>query len=62
MPARYQIRLQQGGSDLSKGQQRIAPVQALLALRDDRKVLVLDEFTSQLDSGTESRILRNLRP
>lgn len=63
MPARYETVLQQGGSNLSKGQQqRIALAQALLALRDDRKVLVLDEFTSQLDSETESRILRNLRP
>jgi ABC-type multidrug transport system fused ATPase/permease subunit len=63
MPAGYDTMLQQGGSNLSKGQQqRIALAQALLALRDDRKVLVLDEFTSQLDSETESRILRNLRP
>jgi ATP-binding cassette subfamily B protein len=63
LPARYDTLLQQGGSNLSKGQQqRIALAQALLALGEDRKVLVLDEFTSQLDSETESRILRNLRP
>jgi len=63
MPASYFTVLQQGGSNLSKGQQqRIALAQALLALRDGRKVLVLDEFTSQLDAETESRILRNLRP
>jgi ABC-type transport system involved in cytochrome bd biosynthesis fused ATPase/permease subunit len=43
-------------------QQRIALAQALLALGDDRKVVVLDEFTSQLDSETEGRILSNLRP
>uniref|UniRef100_Q022W7 ABC transporter related n=1 Tax=Solibacter usitatus (strain Ellin6076) TaxID=234267 RepID=Q022W7_SOLUE len=53
----------QGGANLSKGQQqRIALAQTLLALTGDRKVLVLDEFTSQLDSETEARILRNLRP
>jgi ABC-type multidrug transport system fused ATPase/permease subunit len=63
MPRGYETELQQGGSNLSKGQQqRIALAQALLALRHDRKVLVLDEFTSQLDSETEARILRNLRP
>lgn len=63
MPARYHTVLQQGGSNLSKGQQqRIALAQALVALRDDRKVLVLDEFTSHLDAETETRILRNLRP
>jgi ABC-type multidrug transport system fused ATPase/permease subunit len=63
MPTNYLTPLQQNGSNLSKGQQqRIALAQALLALRDGRKVLVLDEFTSQLDAETESRILRNVRP
>jgi ABC-type multidrug transport system fused ATPase/permease subunit len=63
MRAKYQTRLRQGGSNLSKGQQqRLALAQALLALKDNRKVVVLDEFTSQLDSDTESRILRNLAP
>jgi len=63
MPASYATVLQEGGSNLSKGQQqRVALAQALLALRDDRKVLVLDEFTSHLDAETESRVLRNLRP
>jgi ABC-type multidrug transport system fused ATPase/permease subunit len=53
----------QGGLTLSKGQQqRIALAQALLALEDDRKVLILDEFTSALDSETEERILANLGP
>lgn len=63
MPKKYHTRLRQGGSNLSKGQQqRLALAQALLALKDDRKVVVLDEFTSQLDSETESRILRNIVP
>jgi len=63
MPAGYLTTVFQGGANLSKGQQqRVALAQALLALGDDRKVLVLDEFTSQLDSETESRILENFRP
>jgi ABC-type multidrug transport system fused ATPase/permease subunit len=40
--------------------QRVA--QALLAMADDRKVLILDEFTSQLDSETEERIMGNILP
>jgi ABC-type multidrug transport system fused ATPase/permease subunit len=63
MPAGYLPQIRQGGANLSKGQQpRIALAQALLALSDDRRVVVLDEFTGQLDSETEGRILRNLRP
>jgi ABC-type multidrug transport system fused ATPase/permease subunit len=63
MPAGYLTPILQGGANLSKGQQqRIALAQALLALGHDRKVIVLDEFTSQLDSETEGRLLRNLRP
>ena len=59
----YQTRVRQGGSNLSKGQQqRIALAQAILALDDGRKILILDEFTSALDSETEARILRNLMP
>ena len=53
----------QGGVCLSKGQQqRVALVQALLAMRDDRKILILHEFTSALDSETEEQILRNVQP
>lgn len=53
----------QRGVTLSKGQQqRIALAQALIALTDDRRVLVLDEFTSALDSCTEERILANIEP
>jgi ABC-type multidrug transport system fused ATPase/permease subunit len=63
MPAGYLTMVLEGGANLSKGQQqRIALAQALLALGDDRKVVVLDEFTSQLDSETESRIISNMRP
>ncbi len=63
LPKKYHTKIRQGGSNLSKGQQqRLALAQALLALKDDRKVVVLDEFTSQLDSDTETRILRNIVP
>ena len=35
---------------------------ALLALDEKKKVLVLDEFTSALDSQTERALIENLRP
>lgn len=63
MPEKYKTRIGQGGTSLSKGQQqRIALAQALLAMDDRRKILVLDEFTSALDSETEERILANIEP
>jgi ABC-type multidrug transport system fused ATPase/permease subunit len=64
MPGKYNTRIGNGcGVSLSKGQQqRVALAQALLAMTDDRRILVLDEFTSALDSETEERILRNLEP
>lgn len=63
MPAKYRSRMGQGGLTLSKGQQqRVALAQALLAMQDERRILVLDEFTSALDSETEERILQNLEP
>jgi ABC-type multidrug transport system fused ATPase/permease subunit len=63
MPEQYQTRMRQAGANLSRGQQqRIALAQALLALDDSRKILILDEFTSALDSGTEAAVLRNLMP
>ena len=63
MPLKYRTRIGQGGLSLSKGQQqRVALAQALIAMTDERKVLVLDEFTSALDSETEERILRNIEP
>jgi ABC-type multidrug transport system fused ATPase/permease subunit len=62
MPAGYNTLLGPGGVHLSKGQQqRIGIAQALLALRD-RKVLILDEFTSALDSRTEQQVIDNLKP
>ena len=63
MPDKYKTRIGQGGVMLSKGQQqRVALAQALLAMRDERRIIVLDEFTSALDSETEERILRNIEP
>jgi ABC-type multidrug transport system fused ATPase/permease subunit len=63
MPNGYWSTAGQRGVTLSKGQQqRIALAQALVALTDERKVLILDEFTSALDSGTEQRVLQNMRP
>ena len=63
MPKKYQTRIGQRGVTLSKGQQqRMALAQALLAFEEQRKVLILDEFTSALDSETEGRILANLEP
>jgi ABC-type multidrug transport system fused ATPase/permease subunit len=63
MPLKYKSRIGQGGASLSKGQQqRVALAQALIASTGERKILVLDEFTSALDSETEERILRNLAP
>jgi ABC-type multidrug transport system fused ATPase/permease subunit len=63
MPLKYRTRVGLNGTMLSKGQQqRIGLAQALIALQNDRKILVLDEFTSALDSETEARILRNLEP
>jgi ABC-type multidrug transport system fused ATPase/permease subunit len=63
MPDKYKTRIGQGGVSLSKGQQqRVALAQALLAMTGERRILVLDEFTSALDSETEERILRNIEP
>jgi ABC-type multidrug transport system fused ATPase/permease subunit len=63
MPQKYRTRIGQGGLTLSKGQQqRVALAQALLALDADRRILILDEFTSALDSETEEHILANLQP
>jgi ABC-type multidrug transport system fused ATPase/permease subunit len=63
MPAGYESRAGSGGVTLSRGQaQRLGLAQALVSMSEDRKVLVLDEFTSALDAVTESRVLENLRP
>jgi ABC-type multidrug transport system fused ATPase/permease subunit len=62
MPEGYDTILGPGGVHLSKGQQqRIGLAQALLGLKD-RRILVLDEFTSALDSRTEQQIIDNLKP
>ena len=62
MPQGYHTIIGQRGATLSKGQQqRLALAQALVAL-PDRRILVLDEFTSALDSKTEQHILTNLAP
>ena len=63
MPQGYATKIGQRGVTISEGQQqRIALAQALLALNDGRKILILDEFTSALDSKTEEQVLRNLIP
>ena len=63
LPMKYKTRLGERGMTLSKGQQqRIAMAQALVALNEDKKVLILDEFTSALDSETERRLLTNIKP
>ncbi len=62
MPDGYHTLIGQRGTTLSRGQQqRIALAQALLAMKD-RKVIVLDEFTSALDSKTEEELLKNVTP
>jgi ABC-type multidrug transport system fused ATPase/permease subunit len=62
LPDAYHTRIGQRGTTLSKGQQqRIALAQALIAM-DNRKIVVLDEFTSALDSKTEQEVLENLTP
>lgn len=63
MPNGYNTMLGGRGQTLSKGQQqRIALAQALVALTESRRVLILDEFTSALDAKTEALIMRNLKP
>lgn len=63
MRLKYRTTLGEGGVNLSKGQQqRIAIAQALVALNDDKKILILDEFTSALDSETECQLIENIRP
>lgn len=62
MPNGYDTVLGPGGVHLSKGQQqRLGIAQAVIALHD-RPILVLDEFTSALDSRTEQQIIDNLKP
>ncbi len=59
----YHTKIGRAGVTLSKGQQqRIALAQALLALDGNRRIVILDEFTSALDAETEERVLRNILP
>lgn len=60
----YQSRAGEHGKNLSGGQrQRVAIAQALLSLQDpEKKVVLLDECTSNLDAETEAAILRNIWP
>jgi ABC-type multidrug transport system fused ATPase/permease subunit len=63
MPLGYDTKIGRGGATLSKGQQqRIALAQALLALDKNRRIVILDEFTSALDAETEDRVLDNILP
>jgi len=62
MPEGYHTLIGQRRTTLSRGQQqRITLAQALLVLQN-RKIVVLDEFTSALDSKNEEELLRNLAP
>ncbi|KAA6461804.1 ATP-binding cassette domain-containing protein [Acidobacteria bacterium AB60] len=60
----YQTRAGEHGKNLSGGQrQRVALAQALLSLDDpEKRVVLLDECTSNLDAETERTVLRNLWP
>jgi ABC-type bacteriocin/lantibiotic exporter with double-glycine peptidase domain len=60
----YQTRAGEHGKNLSGGQrQRVAIAQALLSLDDpEKKIVLLDECTSNLDSETEAAIYENIWP
>jgi ABC-type multidrug transport system fused ATPase/permease subunit len=60
----YQTKAGEHGKKLSGGQrQRVAIAQALLSLDDaGKKIVLLDECTSNLDTQTEATILRNMWP
>ncbi|HLG97601.1 MAG TPA: hypothetical protein VKX49_14905 [Bryobacteraceae bacterium] len=63
LPHGYHTPVGQRGLTMSKGrQQTIALAQALIGMKPTTKVLILDEFTSALDSPTEKQVLDNLRP
>jgi ATP-binding cassette subfamily B protein len=60
----YQTKAGEHGKNLSGGQrQRVAMAQALLSLEDtEKKIVLLDECTSNLDAETEANIYRNIWP
>lgn len=60
----YQTRAGEHGKNLSGGQrQRVAIAQALLSLdHPEKRIVLLDECTSNLDEDTEARILANIWP
>jgi ATP-binding cassette subfamily B protein len=60
----YQTKAGEHGKNLSGGQrQRVAIAQAILSLEDtQKKVVLLDECTSNLDAETEAAIYRNIWP
>lgn len=60
----YQTRAGEHGKNLSGGQrQRVSIAQALLSLEDpEKKVVLLDECTSNLDAETEATIFQNIWP
>jgi len=60
----YQTRAGEHGKNLSGGQrQRVAIAQALLSLDDpEKKIVLLDECTSNLDEETEAAIYENIWP
>ena len=60
----YQTKAGEHGKNLSGGQrQRVAIAQALLSLDDpEKRVVLLDECTSNLDAETEAAIYQNIWP
>ncbi len=60
----YQTKAGEHGKNLSGGQrQRVAIAQALLSLDDpEKRIVLLDECTSNLDAETEACVLRNIWP
>jgi len=59
LPEQYDSHIEQGGSNLSGGQkQRLCIARALLK---KPKILILDDSTSAVDTGTEALLRRSLR-